>query len=636
MSDIIHPSKWAKPIADFRDFSSFVATPISIEPGKQHLFETKDSTEPSGYRLRAKVRMTFAGIRTRNKAVYLPDEHYKSAITFIKPYPKPIQLHHQDEKDPIGRVIDVRYIDTTNEAVNVDSRAGGIMKVFKDSKAKPIARLGTIPTFLSMSQNNQYRGVGHILGLWDVTDPDAIRKILDGRYLTVSTGMAPRSAYCSSCALQGELIDWAKQVCEHEPGEIVDGVECVKVPMHYDWEEVSPVNHPAAQLAQIIEVGNDISFADAIQKNQPIAYPLFEDCFAVKNDTVVRLTDSINLNADNLFDWTNVNKLDNNANTPHIHQASVIGEMKQDRGLEQEGLTMKLTELTKDTASNYEAIAKHLEGAARLTGDLLKDLEDSVFIGPNRTFPVRDLKHADAIKALLNEVEDSEVKVSILESLEDRVRTLTPVESASEETETETDTVQDQATDTSVVATDDSTDTVTITKEALAVLEGNADKLADLTAERDILKQRVTALKTEIQSLTAAQADTLKAYKGMLADALVDAQISHGWKIEDKVQKSKELAERSLDSLRHSLQDLKAQALNGASRKPTGDRVEDPRTTDSTDEREQADSTDKSRYINILNRYYELYYGPQGGPIRAKQYLQDARVKGLIPANVQP
>lgn len=634
MSDIIHPSKWAKPIADFRDFSSFVATPISIEPGKQHLFETKDSTEPTGYRLRAKVRMTFAGIRTRNKAVYLPDEHYKSAITFIKPYPKPIQLHHQDEKDPIGRVIDVRYVDTTNEAINVDSRVTGIMKVFKDSKAKPIARLGAVPTFLSMSQNQQYRGVGHILGLWDVTDPDAIRKILDGRYLTVSTGMAPRSAYCSSCALQGELIDWAKQVCEHEPGEIVDGVECVKVPMNYDWEEVSPVNHPAAQLAQIIEVGNDLSFADAVRKSQPIPYPIFEDCFAVKNDTIVRLTDSVNLNENGLFDWTNVNKLDNNGNTPRIHQANVIGEMKQDRGLELEGLTMKLTELTKDTTSNYEAVAKHLEGAARLTGDLLKDLEDSVFIGPNRTFPVRDLKHADAIRSLLNEVEDSEVKVSILEALEDRVRILTPTEEPTEEAIE--DTATDQTADTPTIATDDSTETVSITKEALALLEANADKLSDLTTERDILKQRVAALKTEIQSLTAAQADTLKAYKGMLADALVNAQIDHGFKIEDKTETARKFTERSIDSLRNSLQDLKAQALSGASRKPSGERVEDPRTTDTAETREQADSVDKTRYTSILSHYYELYYGPQGGPLRAKQYLQDARAKGLIPANVQP
>jgi hypothetical protein len=629
MPDILHPSKWAKPIADFRDFSSFVATPIAIEAGKQHLFETKDSTEPSGYRLRAKVRMTFAGIRTRNKAVYLPDEHYKSAITFIKPYPKPIQLHHQDDRDPIGRVIDVRYIDTTNEAVNVDSRVGGIMKVFKDSKAKPIARLGTIPTFLSMSQNNQYRGVGHILGLWDVTDPDAIRKILDGRYLTVSTGMAPRSAYCSACALQGELIDWARQVCEHEPGEIVDGVECVKVPMNYDWEEVSPVNHPAAQLAQIIEVGNDITFADAIQKNQPIAYPLFEDCFAVKNDTVVRLTDSANVDADNLFDWTNVNKLDNNANTPHIHQANVIGEMKQDRGLDQKGLTMKLTELTKDTASNYEAIAKHLDGAARLTGDLLKDLEDSVFIGPNRTFPVRDLKHAEAIKSLLEEIEDSDSKAAILESLTDKVTALTsPGDSPAEES-TEVS-VEDSA-----APTDETNDLVSITKDALAVYEANADKLSDLTTERDILKQRVASLKAEVQSLTAAQADTLKAYKSMLADALVDAQISHGFKIEDKVETARVFTERSIDSLRNSLQDLKAQAVNGAARKPTGERVEDPRTADSADTKERVEAVDRNKYKVIFETFYDKYYGPEG-PSAAKRYLQDARAKGLIPANVQP
>jgi hypothetical protein len=116
---------------------------------------------------------------------------------------------------------------------------------------------------------------------------------------------------------------------------------------------------------------------------------------------------------------------------------------------------------------------------------------------------------------------------------------------------------------------------------------------------------------------------------------LVDAQVAHGWKIADKIEASKKFAERSIDSLRHSLQDLKSQPLNGAARKPSGEKVDDPRTTDETEDREQTETVNKAQFANIISHYHELYYGPQG-PFRAKQYLQDARAKGLIPANVQP
>jgi hypothetical protein len=634
MSQIIHPSQWARPIEDFRDFSNFTATPVEIEPNKRLLFETKDSTEPSGYKLRAKVRMTFAGHRTRNRAVYLPDEHYRSAISFIKPYNKPIQVHHDNSRDPIGRVIDVRYVDTTNLAASVDSRASNVMQVFRDSESKTLSRIKTVPSFLSMSQNDNYHGVGHILGLWEITDPDAIRKVFDGRYLTVSTTMSPTGCYCSSCAIEGTLVDWAKQVCEHEPGEIVNGIECVKVPIKYIWDEVSPVNNPAAVHARILEVGENLSFSDALQRNIPRQHELFGDISLVSGDKEIRLTDSFKEEEDVYFRWTNANKMSDNANTPDANQANVIGEKEQDRELRQKGQIMKLTELTKDTVLNYEAIAKHLDGVARLTGDLLAQLEDSVFIGPNRTFPIKDLNHANAAKSLLAEVEDSDAKTSLLEAIEEAVgRFAEPV--VVEDLNATDPSVGDQTeiVDASTEGQEGEKGLLTITEEALAEFKKLAESLSDANAEKEILKQRVTALKAEVQSLQAIQTETLKAYKGMLADALVDAQIAHGYRISDKIETSARFAQRSLESLRNSLQDLKAQVADGTSRKASGEQVPDPRT--SSEVEQETDAVDRSKYSEIINTYHALYYGPSG-PTRARHYLQDARAKGLIPANVQP
>ena len=62
--------------------------------------------------LRITLAATHAGIITRNNGFYLPDKMREGINGWVKPYPKPIQVHHQDEQDPIGRVVAARYIDT--------------------------------------------------------------------------------------------------------------------------------------------------------------------------------------------------------------------------------------------------------------------------------------------------------------------------------------------------------------------------------------------------------------------------------------------------------------------------------------------------------------------------------------------
>lgn len=631
MVDRIATELWKHPI-DRRDFTNIIAEPVAIQPGKNHFFETKDSESVTGHSLRAKVRMTFAGIRTKNRALYLPDEHFKSTRSFITPYPKPVQVHHKDELDPIGRVIDVRYVDTTNEAISVDSRIGKTMQIFKDAKAKPVLRLGTVPTFLDLSRNNSnYRGVGHILGLWDITDPEAIKKFLDGRYLTVSTGMAPRGAYCSACALNGEVVDWAKEMCDHERGDIVDGVECVAVPFDYEWDEVSPVNHPASPNSQVIEVGHGLSFADAVQKiDHVLPYEVFSDFHLSKDNfsSSIRLKDGVKVTKPLVFE-----DLDTNASGKNT--ASVIGEIEQRLESDPKGQAMKLSDLIKDTASNYEAIAKHLDGAARLTGDFLKDLDDQVFLGPNRTFPIKDLAHAEAAKALLAEVEDSDAKATLVAEIEDAITRLTPAsEVAAEEDASEEPKVED-----AVVEVTEEDNTMKVTVEAWDALKAQADKVADLELDRDLWKNKAQRLATEVASLTASHNELLKDHKGMLAEALVETQLSRGAKIEDKVETLKKYSSRSLESLRDSLEDWKNKSATGTTRQVSGEQVADPRlpSKDSAEEPEAQQTKDDAKdYSGIVNQYYELYYDGVSGPARAKLFLLDARNRKLIPENVNP
>lgn len=631
-------SQWKHPI-DTADFTNIVAVPVAVEKGKQHFFETKDSASETGYSLRAKVRMTFAGIRTKNRALYLPDEHYKSAKAFISPFPIPILTHHKEDVDPIGRVIDVRYIDTVNEAVRLDSRVAQAMKPFLDKQAKPVAKLGSVPAFLSLSQSDSYRGVGHILGLWNVTDPDAIKKMLDGRYFTVSTAMLPKGAYCSSCALEGKLVDWAVQMCEHDRGDIVDGVECVAVPHNYGWEEVSPVNNPAVPQSQIVEMGENLTFADAVSKiERERPYELFSDLHLTHHNQTIRLRDSAIVSPlETLQDYS--------PNTTTRKIDSVIGDNESGQELLIKGQKMKLSELTKDTASNYEAIAKHLpEGSARLTGDLLSGLEDSVFIGPNRTFPVKDLAHAEAVKALLTETEDTDAKQTLLDSVNELIVKLTPAPPVEEVVEADAAQNSDQGepTASSEAPIEDSAPsepeipTATLPVAELDALKAEAAKVADLELDRDCWKKKAQNLQAEVQSIADANANLMKEHKEILAAALLDAQVSRGFKVGDKAETVKKYLGRSLESLKDQLEDIKGKSITGSNRVANGERVSDPRITDaSNDASEPETETDNSRYAGIIKEYQDILYSGISGPARAKQFLQDARLKGLLPASVR-
>ena len=68
--------------------------------------------------LKIKIAATHSGIITRNNGFYLPDSMRKGAASFVDEYPKPVLLHHEDHKDPVGRIVAASYQDTSNNAIN--------------------------------------------------------------------------------------------------------------------------------------------------------------------------------------------------------------------------------------------------------------------------------------------------------------------------------------------------------------------------------------------------------------------------------------------------------------------------------------------------------------------------------------
>src|SRR5271166_281781 len=228
-----------------RDFWTF--KPKEIAAGKKHLFECKDSTSPTGSSLLVKVAATHAGVVNSNHRFYRPDRMQDAAHQWVpeegKGYAKPVLFEHDKVGDVLGRVRNSRYVDesykwATDFPTIKDS-------AFYDKKVDVFKSIDWIVE--NLMPISDYSGLGYIeLGL-NVTNPDAIAKVLRDEFLTVSVGFQTDSFVCSICHQ-----DWATDdKCEHKLGAIDEetGKKAFGITGAFKYEELSFVNFPADPFA---------------------------------------------------------------------------------------------------------------------------------------------------------------------------------------------------------------------------------------------------------------------------------------------------------------------------------------------------------------------------------------------------
>lgn len=150
--------------------------------------------------------------RTRNNTIYPEEELQKSASSFTSPYLKPVLRHHIMWEDAIGRTINARYTPS------------GI------------------------------HGVPAIVVTAEITDPDAIAKVRDGRYHMISIGADAKEVYCSICGKELLQSDEGLWDHEHERGKEYDGQIAGWILRGITFEEWSYVNQPSDVLASNIRV----------------------------------------------------------------------------------------------------------------------------------------------------------------------------------------------------------------------------------------------------------------------------------------------------------------------------------------------------------------------------------------------
>lgn len=626
---------WKRDI-DVKSQINLSVKPLSfVDPeGKKVTFKDYQKGDA---RLRVKVKMTFSGLITDNNAVYLPDEMFRGASTFLKPFGKPVLRHHDKQEDAVGRIIDVRYVDTFNDAIAIDSSVADLYSLFAGGSASLRKRLKTVRKMIELSQREDYNGLGHVLGLWDISDEDAIQKIIDGRYYTVSTDFKPGDVYCSACILDEDtLTNWRVDDCEHWPGDVYGGEICVKIPIGFDYKEASFVNIPAAP-AYILEVGDNLSFSDAISTIKHIRpYEILSDAI-LSIDEIEAIDTSGNRYQklpETFRDYEELIK------TPHRTNDVVIGDNEQGGAVCPQGSDMKLSELVKDTDTNYAKLAEHLcQDAAKLTSEFLKELDESVFIGPNRTFPIKDLAHADAAKALLEQVEDSDTKATLLEALEATRKKLDASDTDNKGEDPKAGDTQEDSTSEGGEGTDEidgkleELGLAKITKEGLQTIQ---DELEELKASKSILAKRVSDLKGEIQGFSDSHSELIKEQKEILSERLLERQLACGLTIEDSEVALEKYRKRSIESIRDSIADLVGHKTDGTANTPDGRRVDVSGSGEDTDE-DDVKVQDKlhKKYKSIVDEYWDVYYSSSGAA-GATRYLELQKRKGLIPDNLVP
>jgi hypothetical protein len=234
-----------------------------------------------------KIAATHAGLITRNNGFYLPDRMRKGAASFITHYGKPIQTHHNDNTDPVGRVIGADYVDISAGVKDaflekiINSARGRyndeFIKDFIVGKASFVQSVNFISDALShkdsILDDPNYKGLGYILLTASISDPEAKQKILDGRYLTGSVGVSTNRAVCSICKQ-----DWVTDgmPCEHKPGKVYDGAKAFMITGDLSYDEYSFVNVPADRHSGILEV-NINGIKDSIVMDSSVGRTLSVD-----------------------------------------------------------------------------------------------------------------------------------------------------------------------------------------------------------------------------------------------------------------------------------------------------------------------------------------------------------------------
>ena len=358
--------------------------------------------------LEVRLRASHAAKLTQHYHYYSPAKVNKAAKTFLKPFPKPVLTHHETLKDPIGRAAASTYISTPSPIIP----ASILSQADRDQlhTKKSLSYIEKLKPFLF---DRTFEGLGYLNLLINVTDPNAIPKVIDGRFNTVSIGYGTDTLHCSVCYHD----IWNDGPCEHynpklgkTAGRLYKGQPMFLIFGDLTYGEVSYVNEPADELAMtesvkkttipvLMQLGDKINKTDRFEDKLELTHQyMLADSLLVKDPSRMAVTKQGIYYYDSKED-------------KHISLYSKLDTI---------GASMNLQEL-KALGKNdlYNKIKESLADGIALSDEDFAKIEDDKFVSD--IFPAFDKDHILASRLIVDTFEDSGEKTELLSFLDNRL-----------------------------------------------------------------------------------------------------------------------------------------------------------------------------------------------------------------------
>jgi hypothetical protein len=385
-----------------------------------------------------RIAATHSGLITRNNGFYMPDKMRAAVSSWTDIYPKPVQVHHDDHDDAVGRVMSARYVETT--AVVADKFKNHVLRdsqkrqvgyadaAFWDKLNSPKIsfheKLQLLKLVDSVLQDKHYRGTGYIELTCDIVDAEAIKKVQNGIFLTVSVGAMSDKAVCSVCN-----TNWIEEEhCGHRPGKMYDGKMCYVIAGNLEYDEVSFVNTPADRHATILAIESNIQ--DSLKTDSlhnyfflPIAdnFEKEESPMDIKDKKEGEETPDVTTEVVVKTEVPDPTKIeDTKEETPEQKFTKLLDSVLDNGDI---SITSD-EEVALYDAMMAEVISEEEFKDSKLSSEARSKLPKSSFCGPNRTFPVIDSAHYVAAKSLIAKHKEDEAKSKVLSSIERKGKAL--------------------------------------------------------------------------------------------------------------------------------------------------------------------------------------------------------------------
>ena len=226
--------------------------------------------------------LSHSGRRINNR-IYTVKGQRDGIDSIMKPYAKPILTHHDQGQDPIGRFTGGRWESLASEAMGFFPSINSYMDLQVAFERDDPEMIFDVMSKNNLLTNRQWAGMGRMSVTAKISDPVAIEKFMDGRYITFSAGSTTDRHVCSICK-----SDWAVgDFCEHRHGKMYDGVPCVFITGKFDVLEASVVNTPADDLSQLqsMELTDSVDGIAIDSKQDPKTFYFSDSTYGVKNET---------------------------------------------------------------------------------------------------------------------------------------------------------------------------------------------------------------------------------------------------------------------------------------------------------------------------------------------------------------